>query len=179
MSVFVYGWRTERQEWLRYVLFTWANRSLCTLLTWACFSFNACRHLFRGYVMSRPSSWAWEEPRRLGSSMEASIWRMVVIMSWASWMICFFSWVTRRTWLFSASDRAANSCVRVGTPVSLPVYQVYQVTRKQCRAREVSWMVGDVSHTSASLDSRSWLGTPISSKRPCNWPIMELTCWER
>lgn len=57
--------------------------------------------------------------------MEASIWRMVVIMSWASEMICFFSWVTRRTWLFRASDRAANSCVcgYSGQPTKSPSKQ--------------------------------------------------------
>lgn len=33
--------------------------------------------------------------------------------------------------------------------------------------------------TSASRESRSWLGTPISSNRPCSWPMMVVTCWAR
>lgn len=34
-------------------------------------------------------------------------------------------------------------------------------------------------HTSDSLESRSWLGTPISSKKPCSRSMMVVTCWER
>jgi hypothetical protein len=36
-----------------------------------------------------------------------------------------------------------------------------------------------VAHTSASRESRSWLGTPMSSNRPCSWPMMVVTCWAR
>jgi hypothetical protein len=43
---------------------------------------------------------------------------MVVIMLWASWIMCFFSAVTVRTWLLNASDRAVNNCNCVGTLVS-------------------------------------------------------------
>lgn len=79
----------------------------------------------------------------------------------ASSIMSFFSAVTRRTWLCSASDRAEKSCEGKCQD---------EVQGGQRRERE---------HTSDSLVSRSWLGTPISSKSPCSWPMMVLTCWAR
>jgi hypothetical protein len=45
-----------------------------------------------------------------------------------------------------------------------------------------SWLcsVSDKAEkSSASRESRSWLGTPMSSKRPWSWPMMVVTCCAR
>lgn len=51
--------------------------------------------------------------------MEASICRIVVTVFLASSIMSFFSFVTVRRWLLSASDRAWNSCSAISVSIAI------------------------------------------------------------